>query len=207
MKQVVLYGGTFSPPHNGHLHAVRKVRELCSPDLVTVMPSHIPPHKAVGEDDRPEVRYDMTRLAFCRETGYGTSLVVSDLELQMGGKSYTVHTLERMASPDTQLTLLCGTDMFLTLDQWYCAPRIFELAHIALMRREDDDAVLEQIKQKKEQYEREFSAAVQILPARALELSSTAIRQKIEAGESITDDVPPLVADYIERNGLYRRKG
>lgn len=205
MKQVVLYGGTFAPPHNGHLHAVRQISKLCSPDLILVMPSFIPPHKAVAEDDRPEVRYEMTRLAFCREAGFGESLIVSDLELQMGGKSYTVHTLEHLAADDTQLTLLCGTDMFLTLDRWYRAPRIFELAHIALMRRENDETLNDRIFSQKEKYERDYGADVQILPARAWELSSTDVRQKIANGQPIKDDVPPLVADYIEAHGLYRR--
>ncbi len=205
-KDLMIYGGTFAPPHNGHVHAVREYRRAFSPDLVRIMPAAIPPHKAIDADDSPQMRYRMTCLAFQDEAGYGDSLKVSDWELTQGGKSYTVHTLEHFASPELRLTLLCGTDMFLTLDTWHRAERIFELARIALMRREHDDALYTQIEDRIRCYQDRYGARIVQVPGDAVELSSTELRQMAARGYPLTGLVPEKVEEYIRLHGLYCKK-
>ena len=89
MTRIGIYGGTFSPPHNGHLQAVKAFMEQMWLDFVYVIPAAIPPHKTVDCDVTPEQRLDMCRLAFADVEG----VYVSDMEIARGGTSYTVDTL------------------------------------------------------------------------------------------------------------------
>ena len=121
MEKLGLYGGTFAPPHYGHIHAVKTFLEEVSLDRVLIMPTYQPPHKAKAAGDTPEVRLEMCRAAF----GDIPGAEVSDYEIRKADVSYTVQTLEHLAAPDREIYLLCGTDMFLTLDRWYRAAEIF----------------------------------------------------------------------------------
>jgi nicotinate-nucleotide adenylyltransferase len=130
-KRIGIYGGTFSPPHLGHRRAVEAFALAEQLDEIYVIPTFTPPHKQLQGDATPQQRMEMCRLAFA-----GLPVAVSDLEIRRGGKSYTVLTLEELKAPDNTLVLLCGTDMFLTIDSWYQAARIFELAEIVYVQRE-----------------------------------------------------------------------
>ena len=134
MERIGIYGGSFSPPHNGHLSAARLLLEEAGVDRLFILPAGVPPHKTLDPDESPEHRLAMTRLAFADLP----RTEVSDWEMTRSGKSYTVLTLEHFSAPDRQLVLLVGTDMFLTLDRWYRAEDIFALAEIVCVRRELD---------------------------------------------------------------------
>ena len=116
VQKVLLYGGTFDPPHNGHMNNLRAALELVRPDKAIVMPAGIPPHKKASTTPGE------VRLAMCQcFTALSPAVEVSDWEIAQGGRSYTVHTLEmlRDAYPGAELYLCVGSDMLLTFTQWY----------------------------------------------------------------------------------------
>lgn len=198
-----IYGGTFAPPHNGHVHAARCFAEEMDLDKLYIMPTFIPPHKTGEPGDNPSDRLEMARLAFA---GIERT-VVSDFEILRGGKSYTVNTLEHFYG-DGELMFLCGTDMFLSLGKWYRPERIFELADIVFMRRERaSEPIDNQISDACEYYKRNFGARVTMLKAPAIELSSTEVREAASSGRDIGGLVPAPVAEYIRKKGLYGING
>jgi len=208
VNRIALYGGTFSPPHNGH---VRVAYEFCMnyhPDILYVMPSNIPPHKSAEGLGSAAERLAMTRLAFetvrneCRKA-FGAEIVVSDYEITRKDVSYTVYTLEYLKEQtDEKIMLLCGTDMFLTVDCWYRSERIFELADLICVRRLNDD--LPPLLKKADEYRSIYKIKAEIIDVPPMELSSTEIREKIRAGEDVSEYIPESAADLIRSFGLYR---
>lgn len=202
MKTIGIYGGSFSPPHMGHYRALTAFLTAFRPDVTYVIPTLVPPHKSLSSAATPEQRLAMCHLAFDE-----LSVVVSDREIRRGGKSYTVLTLEELAAPDTRLLLLCGTDMFLTLDKWYMPERIFELAEIVYVAREageEGKAASLAMAKKAEEYRARFGATVHALPLDTLELSSSEIRAMLADGQDTDTLLHPKVKEYIERCNLYR---
>ena len=117
MARIGVYGGSFNPPHLGHIFAARKAQQLLGLDKVLLIPAAIPPHKAVAEGSPDgETRLALTKLAIAGEAG----MEVSRIELDRPGPSYTVDTLRtlRECYPQDALYLLMGTDMFLSFFQW-----------------------------------------------------------------------------------------
>lgn len=199
MTKLGIFGGTFSPPHNGHIHAAEKFIDEIGLDKLLVMPANIPPHKE-KPDVSAEMRYEMAKLAF---EGIMRA-EVSDFELRSPGKSYTVNTLEHFSGGDNDIYLLCGSDMFITLDSWYRADRICEIATIVLSER--DNGRKREIYNAKRRLKRKFNARIVILKNDPLELSSTEVRDGISSGEDISALVPGKVAEYILSHGLYSEK-
>ena len=196
MTKLGIYGGTFSPPHNGHLNAAENFIDQVGLDKLLIIPASIPPHKELP-DVSAEMRYEMANLAF--ESLDRTE--VSDFELRSPGKSYTVNTLEHFKGDDVKLYMLCGTDMFVTLDSWYRSDRICELAVIVLAEREKGRQ--REIYNAKRRLRRKFNADIMVLKGEPVEISSTDIR-KLTAGKAdISEFVPDKVAEYIARHGLY----
>lgn len=199
MERIGIYGGSFSPPHNGHLSAARLLLEEAGVDRLFILPAGVPPHKTLDPDESPEHRLAMTRLAFADLP----RTEVSDWEMTRSGKSYTVLTLEHFSAPDRQLVLLVGTDMFLTLDRWYRAEDIFALAEIVCVRRELDKATTGEIEEKISQYREHFGARIRLMDERVVVLSSTELRGIASAGGDLSAYLPGNVAAYIEENHLY----
>lgn len=202
MRTVGIYGGTFSPPHMGHYRALASFISAFSPDQTYVIPTFLPPHKTVSSAASPEQRLQMCHLAF-DELG----VTVSDMEIRRGGKSYTVLTLEELFAPDTRLLLLCGTDMFLTLDTWYQCERIFALAEIVYAVREEGDegsAASLAMAKKAEEYRARFGAKVHALSGDTLEISSSDLRAMLAKGKDTGTLLHPKVKEYIEQCNLFR---
>ena len=109
-----------------------------------------------------------------------------------------------LTAPDTRLFLFCGTDMFLTLDQWYCADEIFKLCYPIYIRRENDQLVTNKILKKIGEYTEKYNAVVRRVVTEPIELSSTQIRKRVAEGKSISGLVPQKVESFILENGLYR---
>lgn len=134
MARIGIYGGSFNPPHLGHIFAARKARQLLGLDKILLIPAAIPPHKAVAEGSPDgETRFALTQLAIAGETG----MEVSRIELDRPGPSYTVDTLRelRESYPQDELYLLMGTDMFLSFFQWREPEAIAALAVPVCMAR------------------------------------------------------------------------
>ncbi len=201
--RIGVYGGTFAPVHNGHLAAARAFIDQMQLDILYVIPAAIPPHKQIDGSDDPKHRYRMCELAFWNDE----KVLVSDMEIARGGKSYTVDTLRALAAPDRRLFLLMGTDMMLTLDTWRESDEIFKLCYPIYARREHDPILEARIVAKNKEYLEKYGKIARRLMCDAIELSSTEIRDLVAADKSISHLVPPVVEQYIVRHGLYKEGG
>lgn len=199
MLRIGIYGGTFSPVHNGHVAAAKAFMEQMWLDVLYVIPTGVTPHKQMDGEVTAAQRLAMCKLAFADTEG----VIVSDLEMRREGRSYTVDTLQALSGEDRRLFLLMGTDMMLTLGSWRAPERIFELCYPVYVRRESDKALDAEIVQKIALYNQTYGKVVRRIVADPIEVSSTQIRQAIRAGQSIDALVPASVAAYIKENGLY----
>ncbi len=202
MMRVGIYGGSFSPVHNGHVAAALAFMEQMWLDILYIIPARDPPHKELDGQVSAAERLRMCELAFAGVDG----VIVSDMELQRAGKSYTVDTLRALSAPDRRLFLLCGTDMLLTLDKWHEPEELFRLCYPVYVRREDDRALDAPIVSKIQEYREAYGKVVRRIVTPPVVVSSAAVREKLAHGERIDDMVPAAVAAYIEKNGFYRSK-
>jgi nicotinate-nucleotide adenylyltransferase len=198
--RVGIYGGTFAPIHNAHVETAKLFMEQMRLDYLFVIPSAIPPHKDIDPQDDPMHRLKMCELAFEGIDG----VVVSDMEIKRGGKSYTVDTLNALSAKGRRLLLLCGTDMVLSFDTWYKYREILDLCYPVYMRREKDAMLDNLIVNKLAKYYNESGKMFRKLVGEPIELNSTEIREAVKAGKSISHMVPAKVEKYIIENRLYR---
>ena len=199
MLRIGIYGGTFSPPHKGHIAAAKAFMEQMWLDILYVIPTATPPHKEMEVDVSAKDRLEMCRLAFEELDG----VCVSDLEIARGGKSYTVETLRELSGEDRRLFFLCGTDMMLTLDRWREPEEIFRLCYPVYIRRDNDRSLDAVIVNKIAQYQKDFGKVVRRIVADPIELSSSQIRQMIAEGSDLSGVVTKKVENYIRNNHLY----
>ena len=198
-ERIGIYGGTFSPPHNGHVHAARCFLEQIFLDRLLIIPTGIPPHKATPSCVTAENRLAMCRAAF----SFSKKIYVSDMEIKREGKSYTSDTLTALTAPQSRLFFLCGTDMLLTLDAWHEPETIFRLAEIVYMAREDDEQVLHALREKAELYRKQYGVTVHELSFAPYPMASSDVRAAIREGREWESYVPPAVAQIIRKEGLY----
>lgn len=199
MTRIGIYGGTFSPPHNGHIAAAKAFMEQMWLDILYVIPASTPPHKQMTCAVSPEDRLNMCRLAFSEMEG----VYVSDMEIQRGGKSYTVDTLRELTGEDRRLFLLLGTDMMLSLGEWYRPDEIFRLSYPVYIRREKDAILDQRIIQTIADYNEKYGKVVRRIVTEPLVISSSEIRRRFEAEESVEGLLPPSVEKYIRDKHLY----
>ena len=199
MMRVGIYGGTFSPPHNGHVQAAKLFMEQMWLDFLYVIPTALPPHKEMDIAVSAKDRLEMCRLAFNGIEG----IHVSDLEIRRGGKSYTVDTLRELSGEDRRLFLLCGTDMVLTLDEWRMPDEIFRLSYPVYIRRDRDESLDAKIISKIAEYHQKYGKMVRRIVTDPIELSSSDVREALAKGDPISDMVPEAVEKYIADNHLY----
>ena len=199
MTRIGIYGGTFSPPHNGHLQAAKAFMEQMWLDILYVIPTAIPPHKEMETPVSAAHRLKMCRLAF----GGMEGVYVSDMEILRGGRSYTVDTLRELSGEDRRLFLLCGTDMMLTLDQWRAPDEIFKLCYPVYIRRDNERSLDGVIVKKIADYNERFGRVVRRIVTEPIEVSSSQVRETVKAQKDISHLVPPAVKKYIADNHLY----
>ncbi len=199
MLRIGIYGGTFSPPHKGHIAAAKAFMEQMWLDILYVIPTATPPHKEMEIEVCAKDRLEMCRLAFEELDG----VCVSDLEIARGGKSYTVETLRELSGEDRRLFFLCGTDMMLTLDRWREPEEIFRLCYPVYIRRDNDRSLDAVIINKIAQYQRDYGKVVRRIVADPIEISSSQIRQMITDGQELSGVVTKKVENYIRHNHLY----
>ncbi len=203
--KIGVYGGTFNPPHLGHLTAARAVFDLLKLDKLLLVPAGLPPHKALpAGSPTAEQRLEMTRLA-AEQLGLGDRVQVLDLELRRQGKSYTADTLSQIRElyPEAELWLLMGTDMFLTLQTWHEPEAIFAQAGIAAFGRTEEDTE-ELFSVQREYLYRTYPDArifTLTIPG-VVDISSTELREQLSADRG-ANLLAPAVYGYILREGLY----
>jgi len=200
--RIGLYGGSFDPVHFGHLLLAECCREQCQLDTIWFAPAAVPPHKQDRELSSASHRIEMLKLAIGGHEAFSVYLG----EIERGGVSYTVETLERLHAehPGDEWFLPMGADSLADLQNWRKPERICELAIPVVVRRagspEPDDVVLAKLMSR----ERLAIARENRVMMPVVELSASDIRRRIAAGQSIRYRTPRAVEKYIETHGLYR---
>ena len=199
--RIGIFGGTFNPPHNGHVTLARAAAEQLALDQLLIVPACVPPHKPLPDRVTPQQRYAMAALM---AAPVGRCAQASDIELHRTGKSYTSDTLQTLHEqyPDAELWLLMGSDMFLSLHTWHEPEVICALAHIAAFSRVEED-IRAAMERQKQTLEQQYRAEVALLNnPQLIELSSTDVRAALAAGRG-SELVPEAVWGYIRREHLY----
>jgi nicotinate-nucleotide adenylyltransferase len=195
--RVGILGGTFNPPHLGHLVCAQEAYRELDLSRVILIPASIPPHKPVEDEPGAEHRLRLCQLAVHDDDRFE----VSDLELRRDGPSYTVDTLEllKAETPDTELFLILGGDIAAGLPSWHRVKRVLELATPAIAKRRGTarTAVAQALSDVPGGDRARF---FQMPP---VGVSSTMIRRRVAAGQPIRYLVPDRVVDYIQRHHLY----
>lgn len=196
-----VYGGTFNPIHRGHVHILGEFARRLKLDQVLLIPAGVPPHKQPRSLAAPACRVEMCRLA--AEELKEINVIVSRLELDRPGKSFTSETLTALSGlyPEDDFFLLMGEDMFLTVDSWHDAETIFRLAGLCASPRSREG--LEGMEEKKRQLEA-MGARCFVEDIPFLDVSSTLVRELAAEGRPLEGLVPEKVAAYIRENGIYR---
>jgi nicotinate-nucleotide adenylyltransferase len=190
-------GGTFNPPHEGHLRCARQALAQLGLDRVALMPVRVPPHKEAHDDPGPQ-----HRLAMCRLAAAGDDrLAVSEAELGRAGPSYTVDTLQALEAedPGRALTFILGADMARTLPGWREPATILRLARLAVAER--DAIKRREIRLALAQLDPQERITFLDMPP--IDVSSSAVRERVAAGLPIDGLVPAGVAGYIHEHDLY----
>ena len=193
IARIGIYGGTFNPPHTGHLIVAECVCEQFKLDKLFFVPSYISPHKKEGEDRLALHRLQMVRGAIKENPRFDWS----DLELKRKGISYTYETVETFHRrfPHSKLFLIIGADNFAEFHTWKHPERIVELASVVVMNRP---------LQKSGAVNKKFHIDARFALVPDIQISSTEIRRMIRRHKSIRYLVPNVVLQYIKRHGLYR---
>jgi nicotinate-nucleotide adenylyltransferase len=191
-----ILGGTFDPPHNGHLHIALMARKALDLDEVILVPAARNPLKRTATLASPKQRLEMCRLAVKNEDG----LSVSDIEITRGSPSYAIETLEELQQVrPAAYWFLMGSDTLRTLPEWHQSERIGKFARIAAYEREGarlDEAI--------RALPAEYQALVDVVPGPTLSISSSKIRESVQSGMAFEHWLPDDVAPYIKRSNLYR---
>ena len=197
--RIGIIGGTFNPPHLGHMLLATEVKEKANLDRLIFMPCAIPPHKAKDVIPHGEHRLNMVKLSVLGNTAFE----VSDMEIDAGGKSYTAKTLEVLgeAFPDDRLCFIVGADSLCDMEKWFCPAEIFRRAEIVVamrggMRENELDAAISFFVQK-------YSAEITKVKMNVIEMASSDIRRRIAEGKSIQYMVRDEVIGYIREHRLY----
>jgi nicotinate-nucleotide adenylyltransferase len=199
VSRIGILGGTFNPPHLGHLLLAQEAHAGLGLDEVLLIPAGAPPHKQVPDDPGAERRLHMVRLAARDDDRFE----VSDLEVARPGPSYTVATLRAIdaQAPQDELHLIVGGDAAEALPGWHRPEEILELAHLAVAgrgeRRERIEAALAGLG---------GARRVTFLDMPRVDVCSSEVRRRVAEGLPIRYLVPGAVADYVAAKGLYRAR-
>jgi nicotinate-nucleotide adenylyltransferase len=196
--RIGILGGTFNPPHLGHLVCAQEAYLQLELDRVMLIPARIPPHKPVEDEPGPEHRLELCRCAVSADERFE----VGDLEMRREGPSYTVDTLAELSSqaPDSELFLIVGGDVAAGLPRWREPERVLSLARLAVAKRRGTarprvDRALSELS---------GGERAEFFRMPRIAISSTMIRRRVALGQPITYLVPDPVVGYIERHQLYR---
>ncbi|MDE6500687.1 MAG: nicotinate (nicotinamide) nucleotide adenylyltransferase [Ruminococcus sp.] len=195
--KIGIYGGSFNPVHNGHIHLAETAVNDFGLDVVYFVPSKISPHRSISEYVSGEDRLEMLRLAISGKDFFH----VSDYELKSDRVSYSIYTVEhfRKKFPDDELFLLVGSDMLMIFEEWYCFEKILSEVTLLVVSRNNGD--LESLRKKADG----LSVYGNILISSALPeiVSSTEIRKKLRENSDFSCYLDENVVQYIRLKDLY----
>lgn len=194
--RIGLLGGSFDPPHIGHLLAAGDAFEALALDRVVFIPAAVQPLKVDQASATAEQRLTMTRLMVDGDPRFA----VDSIEIDRGGLSYTVDTLTALQArwPGAELCLLVGADVSRTFGKWREPDRIAELATLVVLHRTNAGATPDLVA---------MPENTRTLDTRRIDISSTEIRERVRQGRSIRGFVPDAVAEFIAAQRLYRQMG
>lgn len=187
MKKIGILGGTFNPPHIGHLLIANEVRHALELDEVRLMPTSLPPHKLAAGYAKAEQRLQMVELAVADVEG----LVASSFEVERGGISYTYDTMEALTElePESEFYFIIGGDMIDMLSDWYRIDDLTKLIRFVGVRRPYS--------------ENKTNYPVEIINIPEIYLSSTLVRERFAKGGTVSLLTPSTVEMFIREEGLY----
>lgn len=198
VKKIVIFGGTFDPPHIEHINMAKACDDELSPDLFIVIPTFEPPHKRTLFCASPTDRIEMCRLSFCGMK----NVVISDYEIQNEGKSYTYLTVEHFAEvyPCADIYFLLGTDMLTSFDKWKFPDRILKKVKLVLCLRDGenisaDEAISE--------FHRKFPDEITKISYIGKDMSSTEYKTSRMLGLDTSHMTSPEVNEYVIKNNVY----
>lgn len=199
--RIGIYGGSFNPVHNGHIHLAKAAADEFELDRIYLVPSKISPHRSSAEYVPEEDRLEMLRLA-CEGDG---RLCVCDYELKSDRVSYSIYTVEHFRSeyPGSELFLLVGSDMLLSFDKWFRFEDILSQVTLCVVSRQGGD--MDELEQKAQEL-RKFGNIL-ISRSAPLEISSTEIRKKIAKNSNFACYLDENVVQYIRSRELYSLRG
>jgi nicotinate-nucleotide adenylyltransferase len=195
-----ILGGTFNPPHLGHLVCAQEAQAQLGLDRVVLMPAGIPPHKDVAADPGAQARFDLCRLAIDGDERFA----VSRLELDRPGRSYTVDTLRTLhdENPQDDLTFIVGGDMARSLPSWREPEAVLALATVAVAERAG--VAREDVRGELRPLRAAAEGRVRFFDMPRLDVSSSQVRERVATGQPIRYLVPDAVAAAIAEHGWYR---
>lgn len=212
--KVGIFGGSFNPPHNGHVNSLTTVQKKMGFDLIQIIPNAQNPLKIPMDGPGPEHRLEMTRLAF---ESYGSAFQVSDIELARGGKSYTIDTINTLLETykSNELYLIIGADNFENFSEWKDYKKILELVNIVVTTRPGY-----QIPEGEDEWpgylvpfvadgdfgtiELTTGRSIEFITLNDLDISSSELRKKLRVGRPAEKFLPLAVESYIKQHGLYK---
>ena len=197
--KTAIYGGSFNPPHLGHVRAAAAVMEKLGPDRLLIIPTNIPPHKEMAQGSpSPEQRMELCRLAF----GDIPGAELSDMEIKREGRSYSADTVGSLREmyPQDELYLVMGSDMFLSFCQWYKFQYLLDNCVLTVLSREENDR--QKLECFKTELEEKYGAKVLLLSHEPLPMSSEEIRDRLRLGLG-SDMLPEAVYAEIIRRRYY----
>ncbi len=195
--RIGIFGGSFNPPHNGHLHLANSVHGALQLDEVLLVPAKQPPHKSASAYAPAEDRLAMCRLA-AEEYPW---MRAEDYELRQNAVSYSYYTVTHFAKvyPDAELFLLIGGDMLRTFTQWYRFQDILRYAALAAIAREPEEyANLQKCADELRQY-----GEIHLLNVETISISSTKIRENVKKSQNNSCYLPEKIVQYIKQRNLY----
>ncbi len=200
MNRLGIFGGTFNPPHKGHIYIAQQARLAADLDRILFVPCGNPPHKMVEGEVDALSRFEMTKLAI----GEVPEFELCDIEVKSCEKSYTAKTLRRLKEmyPECELCFVAGGDSLNDMENWYHPEIIFKLAEIVAVSRKGLDSAAAQAKA--DYYRDKYNARIKFVEIRPMDISSSEIRQNINMGKDVSAFVDPKVLNYIKIKGIYK---
>lgn len=199
MRRIGLFGGSFNPIHNGHLHLIQTAQHCLRLEKVILIPAWVSPFK----QQYGEMASAQDRLAMCRLAAQTLPYCsVDSFELERKDVSYTIYTVEyfHQKFPESELVLLMGSDMFLSFPQWYRWQGILKITSLGIVSRETDDwEKLEDQRDFIQQYGTSYLCQAQAYP-----ISSTKIRENFKKNKDSSCYLPEKVVQYILSHQLYQ---
>lgn len=217
MRKIGIFGGSFNPPHIGHINVITTIQKKLGLDVIHIIPAAQNPLKHPIEGATPEHRLEMARLAF---STYGSNFIVDDREIKRGGKSFTIDTIRELKAeyPKDELCLIMGYDVFEEFGSWKDVPQILELTNIVVVSRPGGDFpdTKEELPGFLKPFAKDFDFNIvelstgknlQFVALKDIEISAADLRKKIRAQRNTEKFLPLSVEGYIKEHHIYQNLG